>query len=127
MKIVHATVDDLFCELRMKGIDEARAEAVTIRKPRNKIRWIQFHFYVTARIEDVFAQVVIPYHHTIEEIAKQQQEEIGTKESILWEDCMGVARKFGIRLLKGAYWEEGREPFMGGLKEECEEDFQIPF
>ena len=126
MKIVHATVDDLFCELRMKGIDEARAEAVAIRKPSNNIRWIHFYFYVTAKIDDdVFAQVVVPYHHTIEEIAKQQQEEIDTKESILWEDCMGLARKFGIKLLRGAYWEEGREPFMGALKED--EEFEIPF
>ena len=126
MKLVYARADELFAELRMKGIGEARAEAVAIRKPSNNIRWIHFYFYVTAKIDDdVFAQVVVPYHHTIEEIAKQQQEEIDTKESILWEDCMGLARKFGIKLLRGAYWEEGREPFMGALKED--EEFEIPF
>lgn len=127
MKLVYARADELFAELRMKGIDEARAEAVAIRKPSNNIRWVHFHFYVTATIDDVLAQVVVPYHHTVEEIAKQQQEEIDTKESILWEDCMGLARKFGIRLLKGAYWEEGREPFMGALREDCDEEFELPF
>ena len=127
MKIIHATIEDLFAELKMKGIKEARAETVAITRTIRKMRWVHFYLYVTAKVDGVLAQVVIPYHRTTEGMVQQQGSFLNAKESSLLKDCMEIAKKNGINLLSGAYWEEGREPFMGALKKDCEEDFEIPF
>ena len=137
MKIVYATVEDLFAELKTKGVKEARAETVAITRTIRKTRWVHFYLYVTAKVDGVLAQVVIPYHRTTEGMVQQQGSFLNAKESSLLKSCMEIAKKNGINLLSGAYWEEGKEPFMGALKEDCEqeglyhqittEEFEIPF
>lgn len=128
MKIVHATVEELFAELRMKGIKEARAETVAITRTTRKTRWVDFNLFVTAKIDNVLAQVVVPYHRTPKGMVQQQDSFLNAKASSLLKVCMEIARKNGINLLPGAYWEEGKEPFVGAMSpKDCEEEVVIPF
>jgi len=51
MTIVYAAVDDLFAELKMKKIQEARLEAVaTITRDKRNVRIVSFCLHVTAEI-----------------------------------------------------------------------------
>ncbi|MFQ6044294.1 MAG: RecB family exonuclease, partial [Candidatus Poribacteria bacterium] len=114
MKIIFSTVDEMFSELKAKGIKEVRVETVaTVRTNKRGIRWVTFELYVTAEMDGKVAQVVIIYHGGIEELIKQEGDKITFKEGKLIERCEQLAKLHNITLKDGAFWEG--EPFRGAI------------
>lgn len=112
MKIVFASLSELFDELRERKINQARVETVVSNYSKSNLRVLRFDIYVSAKLEDdCFGVVVIPLFKTFQGLAEQQRDEINEKEEALFKQ---IKERAGDIILKnGSFWEG--EPFRGGL------------